>query len=210
MATRNWPGSKDGVGVLTTKLDFDKAMAAVMLLADVEVLVGFPEDTTARQEDSGTTAKGKAGLGVASEITNAALGYIHDNGAPEQNIPARPFMAPGIKNAQDAITDKLGQLLGAVVKKGAGANLVARGMTQVGIIAKLSIQRKINEGIDPALAESTLKARARKGRKGAQRELDNRAKGLPESTQLAKPLVDTGQLRNAVNYAIRSRKKRKK
>lgn len=184
-------------GVIITKLDLSKVFESLTKLADIEILVGFPEDTTARQDDPG------------AEITNAALGYIHDNGAPEQNIPARPFMLPGITNAQDAITAKLGQILTAVAVKGAGVNVVAQGMTQVGLLGKRAIQNKINEGIDPALAESTLKARARRGRKGAILELANREKGIPPSVLLAKPLIDTGQLRNAVNYVIRSRKKRK-
>lgn len=185
--------------MLKTNMDVKVLMESLMKLADVEVLVGFPEDTTNRppSEDE------------PPGITNASLGYIHDNGAPEQGLPARPFMIPGIQAAQTKVADKLGQILKATVAGRGGQTLVAQGMTQVGIIASLSIKNTINDGIDPALAASTLKARARKGRKGAQKELDRRAKGEAPSTAFAKPLVDTGEMRNAITYVIRSRKKRK-
>lgn len=180
--------------------DFANIRKNLMLLADVEVLAGFPEDKTDRESNPDEPAG----------LTNASLAYIHDNGAPEANIPARPFMGPAMEEARDKITAKLGQILTTVVTKGGNAQLVEIGMHQVGLIAKLAIQSKINEGIPPPLAEATLIARARKGRKGAKEELSNRKKGLPPSVALAKPLVDTGQMRNAADYAIRSRKKRRK
>ncbi len=194
---------KDGSGVRINKpsaAKFEDMIEALSTLADVEVLVGFPEETTERGDEEN---------GGASGITNAALGYIHDNGAPEQNIPQRQFMAPALEEAGPAITEKLGQTLRAVVRSGGDAGKVEQGMHQVGLIAKLAIQNKINEGIPPPLADSTLQARAARGRKGAALELKLRKKGLAApSTVLAKPLVDTAQMRNAVNYAIRSRKKR--
>lgn len=201
---------RDGVFIKKGKQSLDELVASLALLADVEVLAGFPEDTTERKNDSGeTNAYGKpiAGSGTSS-ITNASLAYIHDNGAPEANIPARPFMSPAMEDAAPAVEAKLAQVLRAVVTRGAGSIVVEQGLTQVGLIAKLAIQNKINEGIPPPLADSTLKARGRKGRKGAGLELLSRQHGIAPSMDFAKPLVDTGQLRNAANYVIRSRKKR--
>ena len=176
-------------------------MASLTTLANSEVLVGFPEETTERGDaEEIEESKGP--------ITNAALGYIHDNGSPEVNIPARPFMIPGIENAKEAVTDKLGQMARAVVTKGAGADRVAQGFEQVGSIAELAIKNKINEGIPPPLSEYTLQERARKGRKGAKEELALRAKGEEPGTQLAKPLVDTAQMRNSVKYVVRARRAR--
>jgi hypothetical protein len=181
-----------------SKMSYEQISQDLLKLTDVEVLVGFPEDTTDRPPSEDEPAG----------ITNASLAYIHDQGAPESHIPARPFMIPGMKACQEKVADKLGQLLKAVVN-GKGVNVIAQGFTQVGIIASLSIKDTINNGIDPPLAIATLQARARRGRKGAKEELKRREQGLPPSTAFAKPLVDTGELRNAVSYAIRSRKKRK-
>ena len=191
--------NNSGVVIKKGKQSVKELLTSLRLLVDVEVLVGFPEGTTERDVDTGEP----------SGITNAALAYIHDNGAPEQNIPARPFMRPAMEDSKIKAADKLGQVLAAVITRAAGPTVVEMGMHQVGLLVKLAIQNKINEGIPPPLADRTLQARARRGRKGAITELANRKQGLPPSTLLAKPLIDTGQMRNAANYVIRSRKQRK-
>jgi hypothetical protein len=172
-------------------------------LASLEVLVGFPEDTTERDEDEED--------GQTKDLTNATLGYIHDNGAPEANIPARPFMRPGINNAKPKLIKIAKQMARDVVEGGKdGATVAEQGYHAMGLVAQASIRNVINDGVDPPLADATLRARARRGRKGAKEELENRAKGMPPGKDLAKPLVDTGQMRNAVNYAVRNRKERKR
>ena len=171
---------------------------AIKELLSKEVLVGFPEETTDDRED-------------ATEPTNAALGYIHDNGAPEVNIPARPFMVPAIEEAQDRIADGLGEAARMAMRPGkANPELIDKMLHRVGFIAEVAIKTKINEGIPPPLSERTLQARASRGREGAAWDLAWRAAGVDPSMtmELAKPLVDTGQMRNAVKYVIRDRKKR--
>lgn len=169
------------------------------MLADLvkeEVLVGVP-DTTTDDRDDGTP------------ITNAALAYIHDRGAPEANIPARPFMIPGMTDAEGPVADSLAQTARDVFA-GRDKTQVNKGLHKAGMIASTSIKRKLNEGIPPPLAEATLRDRLRraKGRKGEKTELARRAAGEAPSTQFAKPLVDTGALRNSINYVIRPRKAR--
>lgn len=199
-------GYKDGVGIKTktNQVSLDVMLKELELLIDVEVLVGFPEETTTRPDDA--------------DITNASLGYIHDQGAPEQNIPARPFMLPGMADAEDKVADKLSQVMKAVLN-GKGAGIAEVGMTQVGLIAKLSIQNKINDGLEPPLAPSTIaqryKSRKTQTRRDSELEyLSLQGKGIDEMFLQGavgiKPLINTGQLRNAVTYVIRSRKKRRK
>lgn len=187
---------KNGVTIIKPT-DLADISDSLKLLAGVEVLVGFPDDTADRGgEDDGP-------------ITNAALGYIHDNGAPEANIPARPFMAPGIANAQDKLTDKLGQVLRKVVRGQGGAELVEAGLMQVGLIAQSSIQAAIGDGPPPPLADSTLRARRRKGSKGAADELNAREYGMTiVGAGGVKALNATGQMKKAVSFAIRERNKR--
>jgi hypothetical protein len=197
------PSGKIDARFKTTKAALEELRQAIRTLVGHEVLVGFPDETADRRDDTGTMSHGKAVLGAASEITNAALGYIHDNGAPDENIPARPFMIPGI----ESVADKVAQRLFMVAK----AQLTTpsldpiAGLHSVGIVAVTGIKRKINEGIPPPLSDRTLRARARKGRTGASWELAWRAAGAPEGTELAKPLIDTGQLRNAISYVVRER-----
>lgn len=193
--------TKGGSGVQVKK---NKSMEDIMrgldALSSLEVLVGFPEATTERKEDEEDEKK---------DLTNAALGYIHDNGSPEVNIPARPFMAPGITAVKPKLI-KIAKKMAKQVMEGQGdsATIAEQGYHAMGLVAQASIRNVINEGVAPPLADSTLRARAKKGSKGAKEELENRAKGLPPGMDLAKPLIVTGQLRNAVNYAVRNRKKR--
>lgn len=168
-------------------------------LGKKEVLVGFPDTTAQRKEEDGSP----------SEITNAALGYIHDTGMPEQNIPARPFMIPGMDNAEAAVTRHLVSAARAVLQR-RGVDAINKGFERAGVSAMGAIKRKINEGVPPPLSEWTLRERAARGDEGSMWELAWRAAGAPASTELAKPLIDTGQLRNAVNYVVRARKKRRR
>lgn len=172
--------------------DLEAIAANMRALANMDILVGVPSDETQREDEDG--------------LTNAALAYIHDNGAPEQHIPQREFMRPGINSVRSEINARLRKMAKSVTE-GRMANLDQQAI-RIGLLAKTAIQNAINEGIPPPLAESTLRARARRGRKGAQEELKSRGEGNPPSMGLAKPLIDSGQLRNSINYALRSKAKR--
>lgn len=200
---------RDEAGARLVVDNLQELQMAISLLADVEVLVGVPEEKTERKDEEDQT------------LTNAALAYVHDNGAPEVNIPARPFMIPGINDAKPQLVKALISTARAAAKasqpkKGRTSSTkpdvvtaVEKGMHVVGLIAQSAIKSKINEGIPPPLSERTLRARAARGRKGATQELERRAKGEAPSTQLAKPLIDTAEMRNSVTYAIRKKSARK-
>lgn len=206
---------RNNTGVRVTKQNWEQVLDNVSLLAGLEVLVGFPEDTTERDKDPKDDPDERG-------ITNAALGYIHDNGSPEVNIPARPFMVPAMEEAQGELTAAMG---GALKQAMRGDSVkMEQAMIAAGLRAKLAIQNKINEGIPPPLSERTLKARARRGKRSsialaAQIELDRRAAmekhgedpffDLATALTTAKPLIDTAQMRNAVNFVIRSKRQRR-
>lgn len=205
MSANKKPGKNDAGAFL--KVDNLLALRqAIEQLTAGEVLVGVPESETSRED--------------TDELTNAAIAYIHDRGAPEANIPARPFMIPGIVDARADIVKALAGTARAVAiasqskqtnKSDRGRRIrlaIEKGYHRVGLIAQRAIRNKINEGIPPPLSEATLRQRAAKGRKGAQKELERRAKGETPSTQLAKPLIDTGELRNSINYVIRKKVRR--
>jgi hypothetical protein len=67
-------------------------------LARDQVLVGWPAGQPARKDDNMNP----------EEFTNAAIGYIAEYGAPEVNIPPRPVLLPGIRDAKDKINKLLG------------------------------------------------------------------------------------------------------
>ena len=182
-----------------TRDNLAAVVAELRALADKEILVGFPAESTERDPEPGEDS---------SPITNAALGYIHNNGMPEQNIPQREFMESGIREVRDEITDGLTAIARAIVVQGATSGDVEKYMHRVGSVAEVAIKDRVNEGVPPPLADSTLRERASRGRKGAKMELERRAAGEDPSTDLSKPLIDTAQLRNAIKYVIRSRSER--
>jgi len=145
------------------KLSLDK-------LVKNEVLVGVPREAPVRKD---------------GEMNNATLAYIHNNGSPAQNIPARPFMEPGVEAVKDRIVSNLKSAAKKALDK--DENAVGESLHKVGLIVQASIRGKINEGIDPPLAPATLAARRRSGAKGT------------------KPLIRTGQMRNAINYEVRKK-----
>lgn len=169
-----------------------KFRANMELFDKEDVYVGVPSDHTERND--------------TNKVNNAVIAYTNDNGSPMMNIPARPFMRPGIENAKADISNAFKRGAKAVLKGNDGAIDIA--MHQAGLIAQRSIRAAINDGIPPPLADFTIRARSEKGSKGAKVEMKRRKEGEgPSASGSAKPLIVTGQLRNSINYVIRSKNK---
>lgn len=137
------------------------------------VLVGVPDENADRQPDPHDPVP----------ITNAGIGFVMEHGDPERNIPARPFLGPGVEGASKPIGDKL--VATASKALDGDREAIDKGLHGVGLIAQSAVRQKIQDGPFVPLAPRTLSARKARGRTGE------------------KPLIDTGQLRNAVNYVIR-------
>lgn len=159
-----------------------------------DVLVGVPSSKTEREEPG-------------APINNATIGYIMENGAPEANIPARPHLVPGIERAEEKFVPHLEKA--AVAALNGDVQEMDRRLGMAGQVAVNSVKEIIREGVAPALADSTVAARARRGRKGAQQELANRAAGMEPALDLAKPLIDTAQYLNSQTYVVRKGRPKK-
>ena len=167
-----------------------------------DVLVGVPEDKANRDDDGNH----------AGDANNAMLAYIHDNGSPAANIPARPFMRPGIKAAQDKLEARLKSAANAALD--GNTEKIEVQMEAAGMVASVSIKKAINDGDFAPLAPSTIAARARGRQTKSQRESEQEyavmtANGVPAELAQAvagiKPLVNTGQLRNSITYVVRGK-----
>ncbi|MFY2645657.1 MULTISPECIES: hypothetical protein [Achromobacter] len=155
--------------VTTDKLA--QVLAAMAQLVKKDVLVGIPDSAPEREEDT--------------PLSNAQIGYILDNGSPMANIPPRPFLVPGVENAQDEIVEDFrGGAKAALEGSPAG---VERALVRAGLRAQNSVRAMIQDGPFEALAPRTLADRKKRGRTGE------------------KPLLDTGQLRNSVTYVVRKK-----
>lgn len=158
---------------LSVTTDFTKKLQDILKsLKKDAVLVGIPEDKDAPRKD------GQA-------ITNATLLAINNFGSPARNIPARPVLQVGLRNAQDEIADQFKRAAQVVLTKGPEALEVY--YARAGTLAANSVKKAINDqDFDgaPGPAESTLANRRAQGFQGT------------------KSLVVTGQLRNSITYVI--------
>jgi hypothetical protein len=150
-------------GVSMTSDRLPEVIRAVHAMAQKEVLIGIPEATTARPGEA---------------ITNAQLGYSAETGSPAKNIPARPFLIPGVTRAQAPAAD--------ILRKGAIESLdkgtpVDVALEQAGQLAENSVKRWFTDPANgwPANTAATIK------RKGSDQ-----------------PLIDTGELRRAVTHVV--------
>ena len=151
-------------------------LKAIRDLTSKEVLVGIPGETTERK-----TEDGEAGP------TNAMIGYVMEFGDPDQNIPARPFLVPGVTAAMPRVIPQLkaaGQA--AIAGKATGVDVA---LNAAGIAASDAVRDQIDKGPFVPLSPRTLAARAARGRTGT------------------KPLIDTAQLMRSITYAVRPRGK---
>lgn len=159
------------MSVKITKDRVAEVIQAISKLAKKDVLVGIPDSAPGRND---------------GPISNAAIGYIQETGSPANNIPARPFLIPGVKDAQKDIAARFGA--GAKQALSGNGTAAEASLHAAGLIGQNAARRKINNGPFEPLKESTLAARRRRGRTGT------------------RPLIDTGQLRNSLTYVIRDKK----
>lgn len=160
-------------GVKVTLDATGEFVKAIKALGRNVVMVGVPSTTATRQPEPGEMVV----------LNNAQIAYIHEHGAPEANIPARPFLAPTI-NAEAANIHK--RLTRAGERAFDGEDPMVE-MHRLGAEVVSAIRRKITEGPFIPLSPVTLRQRLARGRTGD------------------KPLIDTGQLRRSINYVIRKR-----
>jgi hypothetical protein len=176
-------------------------LRAVRDLTDAEVLVGIPESTTGRDNEDG------------KDITNAALGYIHEFGAPEVNIPPRPFLIPGVEKSLDRSSHQL-ELAAKAALKGEASTVRMR-LEVAGQIAAASAKREISYGDFAPLKPSTIRNRRRsrgtKSTRAAEKEYFRLvARGMSEADAQSeagiRPLINTGALRNSITSVVRKRR----
>jgi hypothetical protein len=152
------------------KIDRVKAvLEGLQALTKSEVLVGIPESTAAREDEP--------------EANNASIGYIQETGSPLNNIPARPWLVPGVEDKRPEIVEVLRKATLAGID-GDAVKVQAR-LNQAGLMAQSAAQAKIRNGPFAPLSARTLEAR--------------RARGVTRT----KPLIDTGKLLASITYVIR-------
>lgn len=143
---------------------------ALKALGGAEVLVGIPEGTDDRDEPG---------------IGNAALAYIHETGSPINNIPARPFLVPGVRDSQGEWMPYIAAAGKAAMKGDDGGMMGA--LNSAGTIAEQAVKTRILDGIPPPLKRPRYRGPTL----------------APVPVDEATPLVDTGQMLRSITHVVR-------
>lgn len=114
--------------------------------------------------------------------TMAEIATINEFGSPEHHIPERSFLRATLDENEDRFQKRLGTALGEIITEPHAAE---RALGMLGEVAVGSVQARMAQGIAPALSPVTIAERARKGRPST------------------KPLIDTGRLRQSIEYEVR-------
>lgn len=153
-------------GVTVTKDDVQVLLGNIKAMSRKQALIGIPAVKSPRD----------------GKIGNAALGYIHENGSPKRNIPARPFLVPAVRE----VSPKVVKIMKEAAEKGMDdVGAVDKGLNAAGLLAQAAVKNwmRKGEGFAPLLPR-TIDARKRQGAKGT------------------KPLIRTGQLLNSITYVV--------
>ncbi|MCL1939540.1 MAG: hypothetical protein FWG04_02630 [Desulfovibrionaceae bacterium] len=186
---------KPNISITEVRNNLSQLGKAMRALTEQDVFIGIPEDKTARE------AAGDTG------ISNAYLGYIHEHGVPEKNIPPRPHLMPGIEDIQDEAADLLEYAAKHALEGKPEA--VERTLNKIGILGQNAVRaRFVNNDWDP-LADSTLDYQPlRKNDQGAvltDKKGNPKRKKSRRERERTNPLIDTSQLRKAYTHVIRKR-----
>src|ERR1700676_2370855 len=79
--------------------------AALEELTSQAVFVGIPSTNVNRTPEPGEK----------NPASNALIGYVMENGDPDKNIPARPFLVPAVKANRKVIEDRLRKIADAAM-----------------------------------------------------------------------------------------------
>lgn len=153
-------------------------LAALRELTRKEVLIGVPAENADRDP-----APGEENI-----PSNAALGYIHEFGMPEENIPARPHLLPAVEEIKDKAVERL-RKAGQQALSGRPEE-AEKALHVVGLMGQNAVRGRITNGPFAPLSPVTIKHRKARGRTGE------------------KPLLDTGNLRQAYTYVVVAKNRR--
>jgi hypothetical protein len=187
----------------------------VIAITTSDVLVGIPSEKGIRRPGKGQP-KGM-------QPNNAELAYWHEFGVPSRNLPARPFVYPGLRAIRPLAVAMLQRAARQAVLGLHGPTDPLPVLNQVGTLARDAMRKAITDPNPPfaPLKPATIRARLRRTQAGRRqlRRLQKNAKEagksmrelLPDWAQsptasgglMIQPLIDTGQLRAAISYVIR-------
>lgn len=159
------------------------------ILRELARLVKNPGVTVGIHADEGAKPYQR---GQSEPVTTAMIGTFHEfgtldryeddspagDGSGKQGVPRHSFLRDTVDQNKTEIAGDISTQVGLVID---GKVTIEKGLGRVGAKVVGLIQKRISQGIEPALTHAGI-----------------RSKIKPSS----KPLVDTGQLRQAIDYVV--------
>jgi phage gpG-like protein len=164
--------------VVTVKNDnVAEVIHNINLLSRKRLYVGIPDKTASRPPDPGQVAG----------LNNATIGFIQNMGSPRRNIPARPFLTLGVFDAKALVIDRMKAI--SIKSINGEKDALEKGFHALGLAVVSIVRKRMTAGPWFPLSPGTIADRRRR-----------RKNGMAGT----KPLIDTGRLRQAITYVIRS------
>ena len=195
-------------GVTKTIDKVGELLKQVAELSTSDVLVGIPKERNARRD---------------GKIGNAELARVHEFGSPARNIPARPFLYPGLRKVRPEVIKLLHE--GAMKAVRFEHVNVDATLHKVGLIARNAVVEAITDPAPPftPLKPATIRARLRRTAAGRRKLRQIKAGGQQLGMNMSEiltgyaeaswdtggaglniqPLLDTLQMRAAITYVVR-------
>jgi hypothetical protein len=166
-----------------------KVNEALKTLAKKQVYVGVPQQNASRKDGT---------------VNNAELMYIHTNGSPMRNIPARPVIEPAIEadNNKKVITEQLRDAAEAALDGDAeGMNA---SLQKAGIAGSNAAKRWFTDSRNgwPKNKPSTIRNKIRKLRGTSYQDAMDILDSGGDISSIDTPLIDTGELRRSITYVV--------
>lgn len=119
------------------------------------------------------------------EILQVVLAGVHEFGREDGSIPERSYIRATVDAKREEYRTLQKRMIGLVVS---GKLKPERALKLLGEKVVSDMRRTMDAGLKPDLAESTKRRRLQ-----------------GDGSGVFKPLVDTGQLKNSITYAVRER-----
>jgi len=185
-------------------------MAVVKIRDNADLVVKAIEKLTKRQVLIGITAE-KNQRDDDEPIGNAEIAAINELGSPLKNIPPRPHLTAGVREALPQATEKLKAAAKAAFPDRFGHIELGKAemrLQEVGLLCADSAKATIQAGLSPPLKPETIKARLR--RTAAYKALPPRSEARKQAMKdflsgTHKPLIDTGDYWQHITYVVRDR-----
>lgn len=159
------------IEIVTSVDNVAKLAKALNFMSENEVYVGISDETSSREK--------------GEPVTNAELMFIHTNGSPINNIPARPVIEPAVEDDKDRLSRMMESAFLQAEKGNIGDatnKLKLAGMRAQNVCRAWFTNPK--NGWPP----NSPSVAARKMAKGSTNPV---------------PLIDTGELRKSITYFIK-------